>query len=204
MRKELDELLCSKYPKIFRDRNGDMRETAMCWGFDHDDGWFNIIDKLCANIQHHINVSRRYRFDALVYNRALTRAAKGDYSTYNLLSKWKQEQIDEALKEPEPQLRKVPHACSQVLATQVKEKFGTLRFYYYGGDDIVAAFVNMAESMSSVMCEECGAPGHSRDNEWIKTLCDEHDRQREERNAILREERNATLKRYGIIKDVNT
>jgi hypothetical protein len=174
MRKELDEKLCSKYPKIFRDRRGNMQTTAMCWGFEHNDGWYNIIDKMCANIQHHINVSRKHRFDALVYNRTLCRVAKGDYTIYNQLSKWKQEQIDEALKDPEPQLKKVPETCPQVVATQVKEKFGSLRFYYYGGDDIVAAFVNMAESMSHVMCEMCGAPGSERGGGWIQTLCDDH------------------------------
>jgi hypothetical protein len=174
MRKELDEKLCSKYPKIFRDRRGNMRTTAMCWGFEHGDGWFNIINKMCANIQHHINNTRKQRAEALIYNRALTRAAKGDLTTYNLLRKWKQEQIDSALKDPEPQLKKVPEACPQVIATQVKEKYGTLRFYYVGGDNIVDAFVNMGESMSSVMCEVCGAPGHSRGGGWIQTLCDVH------------------------------
>jgi hypothetical protein len=158
----------------------------MCWGFEIDDGWYNIINKMCVNIQHHINITRKQRAEALIYNRALTRAAKGDLTTYNLLRKWKQEQIDADLKDPEPQLKKVPEACPQVVATQVKEKYGTLRFYYYGGDDIITAIVDMAESMSSVMCEVCGAPGHGRDGGWIKTLCDKHDIQREERNNVLR------------------
>jgi len=30
MRKELDEALCARYPLIFKDRNADMRTTAMC------------------------------------------------------------------------------------------------------------------------------------------------------------------------------
>ena len=174
MRKELDEKLCSKFPKIFKYRNGSIRTTAMCWGFDIGDGWYNIINKMCIHIQHRINTTRRQRAEALIYNRALTRAAKGDFTTYNLLSKWKQEQINEDLKDPEIQLKEVPEACPQIFATQVKEKFGTLRFYYYGGDDIVAAIVAMGESMSSVMCEVCGAPGHERGGGWIQTLCDKH------------------------------
>ncbi len=44
MRKELDEALCAKYPLIFKDRNADMRTTAMCWGLECGDGWYNIID----------------------------------------------------------------------------------------------------------------------------------------------------------------
>jgi len=48
MRKELDEALCAKYPLIFKDRNADMRTTAMCWGLECGDGWYNIIDVLCG------------------------------------------------------------------------------------------------------------------------------------------------------------
>lgn len=59
MSPELDKQLCEKYPKIFRDRNGNMQETCMCWGFSHDDGWFTIIDRLCSNIQHHIDWKRK-------------------------------------------------------------------------------------------------------------------------------------------------
>ena len=57
---------------------------------------------------------------------------------------------------------------------QVKEKFGTLRFYYTGGDDEISGMVRMAESMSGVVCEECGAPGKRRGGGWIYTACDAH------------------------------
>ena len=55
MRDELDKMLCERYPKMFVNRYADMKETAMCWGFDIGDGWFNIIDHLCNNIQSHID-----------------------------------------------------------------------------------------------------------------------------------------------------
>ena len=180
MREELDKQLCAKYPKIFKNRYADMRTTAMCWGFEHGDGWYNIIDMMCANIQSHINHTRRQRHDALVWNRALSRAIRGDFSTYSRLKSWQQKWIDEALEDPEPQLKQVPKACPQVVASQVKEKFGTLRFYYYGGDDQVDGIERMAESMSAVMCETCGAPGKTRNGGWIQTLCDEHADGREE------------------------
>jgi hypothetical protein len=51
LKPELDQQLCVKYPKIFADRHADMKITAMCWGFDCGDGWYDIIDKLCADIQ---------------------------------------------------------------------------------------------------------------------------------------------------------
>lgn len=63
---------------------------------------------------------------------------------------------------------------SQVTVDQVKEKFGTLRFYYTGGDDYIDGLVSMAESMSSVICEECGNPGSTLGRGWLTTLCEKH------------------------------
>ena len=60
----------------------------------------------------------------------------------------------------------------QVIVHQVKEKFGTLRFYISGGDEYVQGLVRMAESMSSVTCESCGNPGESRYGNWIHVHCD--------------------------------
>lgn len=65
--------------------------------------------------------------------------------------------------------------CSDVVIEQIKEKYGTLRFYYSGGDSTVDSLVSLAESMSSYTCEECGKPGAQvSTGGWIKTLCDEH------------------------------
>lgn len=59
MTEEKDKALCEKYPKIFRDRNKSMMETCMCWGFEHDDGWYDILDSACSNIQHHVDWKRK-------------------------------------------------------------------------------------------------------------------------------------------------
>ena len=67
----------------------------------------------------------------------------------------------------------------QVTLDQVKEKFGTLRFYYSGGDDEISGMVRMAESMSSVMCEECSAPAETHGPGWIRTICKPCEKQRE-------------------------
>jgi hypothetical protein len=55
MKQELDKLLCEKYPKMMVNRNKSEMETCMCWGFSCGDGWFNILDQLMGNIQHHID-----------------------------------------------------------------------------------------------------------------------------------------------------
>jgi hypothetical protein len=51
MRADLDALLCERYPALFAQRHLPMAQTAMCWGFSCGDGWFNLIDELCAKLQ---------------------------------------------------------------------------------------------------------------------------------------------------------
>ena len=55
MKRENDEYLCKVYSKIMVNRNKDMMETCMCWGFECGDGWFQILNQLMGNIQHHID-----------------------------------------------------------------------------------------------------------------------------------------------------
>ena len=136
MKLELDQLLCEKYPKMMVNRNKNMQETCMCWGFECGDGWFNILDQLMGNIQHHID--------------------------------WKNRKEE---------------VVAQVTLDQVKEKFGTLRFYYSGGDDAIDGMVRMAESMSGVTCEECSAPAHTHGPGWIRTICEPCETKRETERA---------------------
>jgi hypothetical protein len=65
---------------------------------------------------------------------------------------------------------------TQVVLIQVKEKFGTLRFYYSGGNDLIRGMAWFAESMSEHICETCGKPGVLRGGGWLVTACDEHSR----------------------------
>lgn len=71
---------------------------------------------------------------------------------------------------------------------QVKEKFGTLRFYWYGdersGDDDYDAkyarateLVDAAERRSAQLCEVCGATAwgpQASSSGWLYTLCPAH------------------------------
>ena len=73
----------------------------------------------------------------------------------------------------------IPDEVPQVVIAQIKEKFGGLRFYYEGGDETVRGMVTMAESWAARTCETCGKPGKSRSGGWIRTLCDEHEAERQ-------------------------
>lgn len=176
MKKELDEFLCQQYPKIFKHRHADPTTTAMCWGFEHDSGWFNIINNSCKLIQWHIDTTRKNRVRALRINRAL-RTGNLEKIAKALGSKQQGnprflEMAEKKLAEKQFEL--VPIACPQVVAEQVKEKFGTLRFYYHGGDEFVYGVLSLAEAMSGVTCEVCGNPGTRNSSGWIRTTCGDH------------------------------
>ena len=76
---------------------------------------------------------------------------------------------------------KTEEVVPQVRVRQVKEKFGGLRFYYDGGDEHVSGMVRMAEAWADASCEQCGAPGTRRHGGWIRTLCDTHEAEHQEK-----------------------
>ena len=68
-------------------------------------------------------------------------------------------------------------------ASQVKEKFGTLRFYMDASNQEMEDLIDKAEELSRITCEECGAPGRLRGKHWLYTACDEHTKE-EDKNAL--------------------
>ena len=116
------------------ERRLGVMETAMCWGFEHDDGWYNILAIAMRLIQSRIDMQKR-----------------------------------------------IGNEIDQVVFEQVKEKFGRLTIYYRGGDEFINGVIRMAENMSACTCEVCGNPGYATQKGWIKTLCDKHHEEREQR-----------------------
>lgn len=65
--------------------------------------------------------------------------------------------------------------------TQVKEKFGGLRFYVNSCTSEMLERIGKAEADSYHICEDCGDPGELRkDLGWYFTLCDAHHQQKKE------------------------
>jgi hypothetical protein len=62
----------------------------------------------------------------------------------------------------------------------IKEKFGTLRFYTNGGGENHYDIITRYENRSAHVCERCGQPGELRTTGWYKTLCDYHNENRNE------------------------
>ena len=121
MREDLDRKLVETFPKIFADRYGDLRATAMCWGFSCDDGWYWLLYELCSSLQWDTDHNKH----------------------------------------------------PQVVASQVKEKYGRLCFYTQGADERQQGMISMVEAMSTSVCEICGAIGAETRGapRWLKTTC---------------------------------
>jgi len=122
MKKDLTRKLYTDFPELYQDRSKPCSESLMCFGFEHDDGWFELVYKLSE--------------DLMVISSKL------------------------GIKEP--------------VAVQVKEKFGTLRFYVDGYHAEIAKRIEQAELESALLCEVCGNEGKQRSQGWVRTLCDWH------------------------------
>ena len=175
MKAELQQQIFAKYPKMFGDRTKPKTETCMCWGLEVGDGWYNIIDTLCGALTH------TYTTSIQVDEEDGKRLGIKPYSDIYYYS-------------VEP---------PQVIATQVKEKYGTLRFYYREEydekfmslyqtgkypdlqriidrySDYLDGVVHFAETASGRTCEETGQPGelHATGGTrmgWLKVLNKEH------------------------------
>ncbi len=133
MKLELENKLLEKYAKIFAQKDLPMNQTCMCWGLECGNGWYDLIDKLCGQLQFNT-----------------------DNNNY-----------------------------PQVEAVQVKEKYGSLRFYYNAiltnKDDkylerkygFIAGLVSFAEYYSEFICEHCGSTENiTQTKGWISTLCE--------------------------------
>jgi len=76
-------------------------------------------------------------------------------------------------KEIEKYVDECPEDTNPPCAAQVKEKFGTLRFYMHTETDPMSQLINAAEHASAFICEQCGRAGKLRGGNWLRTLCDE-------------------------------
>lgn len=66
------------------------------------------------------------------------------------------------------------HGDPQIKATQIKEKFGTLRFYVEAASHEQYALIEQAEEDSARTCDLCGAEASMLGNGWMMTRCHQH------------------------------
>ena len=59
MDKNLQDYLFSRYPKLFIEKDLSPQQTCMCWGFEHGNGWFNIVDNLVSPYNNMLRKRRK-------------------------------------------------------------------------------------------------------------------------------------------------
>jgi hypothetical protein len=70
--------------------------------------------------------------------------------------------------------------------TQVKSKFGGLRFYINQGSPELRNRISQAEEKSFLVCSECGDSGEQiKITGWIHTLCEVHGKEKTNRITNL-------------------
>jgi len=143
MKKELEMKLVNKFPKIFQEYHMLPRESCMGKGIECNDGWYDIINRTCKQLQWNT-----------------------DNNNY-----------------------------PQVICQQLKEKFGSMRFYYALYEKIepdcnkldedsyqynrgikigtIDGIISALETQSIYVCEQCGMPGKPYTDGWHKTLCED-------------------------------
>lgn len=62
-----------------------------------------------------------------------------------------------------------------VFISQVKEKFGTLRIYTQGGNELTSILEAFVEDLSGYYCEDCGKLATMGNKQgWFRTTCEDH------------------------------
>lgn len=175
--------MAEKYPRYFG-------EGKRYGGFAIGEGWYQIIESLVAQIDHHTKWKRKMRVRDLKKVRAqakgLEALIKFHQGTRESPSDWQIQQAEEDLNS----VIDVTPKLDWIEVNQIKEKFGGLRFYYSGGNNEISGMVTMAESWAAHTCETCGDRGEHRSGGWIRTLCDKHEAEYQNR---VKERHNVTV-----------
>ena len=54
----LQNNLYKKYPQLFVQKDWDKTKTRMCWGISCDDGWYDLINKTCQDLNQYIKLNK--------------------------------------------------------------------------------------------------------------------------------------------------
>lgn len=184
MDKRLDKALFQRFNFFHPEKS--LRESLMGFGFEVNNGWFNIIWDLCEGIEKELEkhpemkgVKYKWYEKPFVFIKSLLfeikielrNQLKGNYRKNPQFKKLRKQY---AFKNMIPKWKEHPFEV-----IQVKEKFGGLRFYTNFETEEISKLIENAEDKSYITCEECGKPGQLRKGGWLLTLCNEHSEGRE-------------------------
>ena len=147
--------LYTDFPGLYRDATN--QRSMMKFGFDCNDGWFNLIYKLSADIEleaKKLNIEPKSDSWPCVLQ---VKEKMGTLRFYCEVGETKDE--------------------------LVHEKVGELISYRpLPSNTAIRALINEAESKSAKICEGCGCPSKLRKEGWWRVTCDNCELERRERD----------------------
>lgn len=142
MKLELEQQLVSKYPNLFKQYRGDVRETCMAFGIECGDGWYHLIDILCGAIQGEVDWVNRiwpeYNFSCCA---AQVKEKLGGLRFYYEFT-YKADLSDDQMKNLDASM------------------------------DRISGIALLAEKMSETTCENCGGKCEREDAPFPRAECD--------------------------------
>ena len=163
--------IMQKYPKLFRQKDLPKSQTCMCWGLDVDDGWLDIIDDACGMIQSRIEHNPHiYGNVEFVQVKEKFGGLRMYYYTIPLTEK----EFFENKKASEGYFYRLPWHIKFVPVLRGKYAYNKYLNNVRENSSYVEGIISYAEHLSYNTCEVCGKPGKPNNEGWIKTLCDNH------------------------------
>ena len=162
---KMDKELFDQYGKYFSqdapDRDG--------FGFSIGAGWYPLVGAVLEAMAEPVKRAQRdLSYAEQAYEKGQNKVTWSKDYDEKSESPWCQEDVDAARNK----LSAIQDSLPQI--QQVKEKFGTLRFSVSPSDNVTNALISMAESLSTITCEDCGNRGTLRHGRWLRVLCNQH------------------------------
>ena len=160
MSPELANGLRARFPLVFKAQPAPRGFATPAVSLDIGDGWHNLLETACELLYGRYTQALS-RYSHLREREGLP-AYRGTGGAMTAV------EVEKARLAAAAEAERVP--C----AIQVKEKFGSLRFYASEASPTQQAYIDFAEVLSAKTCEVCGEPGTLTGSRWLKATCSRH------------------------------
>ena len=163
--------LCKEFPYLYRHRTVNFWDLfrSPTFGFECGPGWYNILRHASICIMYEIKKS-----DKLWWFRPYL--AMFTEAWNNIMFRQPNWMKRDHIFGKFPRFVLSYHFQGYAVS-QIKEKYGTLRFYMNFETSEMSEITSMAETLSEVTCEQCGQIGRLRGKGWYYVSCNEHARE---------------------------
>lgn len=159
------EKLRKEFPYLYRSRRFNVVQHKSSFVFECEQGWEDIIRMISILLMYEIKKTDKY-WRVRPY---LILVQLAWNNLMRLQPRWMQ--INSIFgRYPRFTFHKFPG----YYASQVKEKYGLLRFYLGGLTVEMSRYIDYAELLSSTTCHKCGEAGKMRGASFIYVACDIH------------------------------